>query len=87
MAKSAGFLGKVHADKTREKIKVTQIVHRLNNCAMGTDEMTPTALRAAEILLKKALPDLQSVAITGSDGGALTVQILKLSDADDSTAE
>lgn len=71
MAKSAGFLGKQHADKTRAKIKVTQIVNRMNNVALGLDlTMDSQQLRAAEILLKKALPDLSSVLLdnTSSDG-------------------
>ena len=69
MANSSGFLGKQHADKTREKIKVTQIVHRLNSCALGEQEMSKEQIRAAEILLKKALPDLSSVSMTDGDGG------------------
>lgn len=73
MAKSAGFLGKKHADKTREKIQVSHIVNRLNSAAKGELELTPTQLRAAEILLKKALPDLQSISITGEDGGPVRI--------------
>ena len=73
MAKSDGFLGKQHADKTRQKIQVTQIVHRLNKCATGEVEMKMTELRAAEILLKKSLPDLQSISLSGEDGGPLVI--------------
>lgn len=73
MAASPGFIGKQHADKTRQKIQVTQIVHRLNKCALGDIEMKANELRAAEILLKKSLPDLQSVSISGDDGGPLVI--------------
>ncbi len=68
--KSPGFVGKQHADKTRQKIQVTQIVHRLNKVALGEIESDATQLRAAEILLKKALPDLQAIQLGGDmDGG------------------
>ena len=68
MAKSAGFLGKQHADKTREKIKVTQIVNRLNKYANGEltdDDVSSGQIKAMEILLRKALPDLSSVSYEG----------------------
>ena len=54
--------------KVRERIQTGVLIDRLENHAVGNIEMTQTQLKAAEILLKKALPDLQSVALTGADG-------------------
>jgi hypothetical protein len=54
-------LDKNHQDRTRAKIKVSQLVNRLQGCAEGRVEMTPAQMKAAEILLKKALPDLSQV--------------------------
>ena len=62
-----------HDDKTREKIQKSQIVNSLINHALGKTEMSATQVRAAEILLKKILPDLQSIALTDSDGGPVRI--------------
>ena len=62
-----------HDDLTRKKIQVTQIINRLTDCLNGTVEMTPSQIRAAEILLKKALPDLAATQITGANDGPLMV--------------
>lgn len=52
-------------DKTRDKIKVSQIVNRLQNHIFGKVEMSPTQLKASEILLRKKLPDLAMVEHAG----------------------
>ncbi len=52
-------------DEAREKIKTTQLINRLQNHALGTVEMSPTQVRATEILLKKRVPDLSSVEHSG----------------------
>jgi len=78
-----------HDMKTRERIQTSQLVNRLINHALGKNEMTQTQVRAAEILLKKALPDLQSVEMNhGTQDGdpiqdfikAVTGQALKPKD-------
>lgn len=66
--------------KTREAIQTTQLVKRLQNYALGIAE--PNAkegegpaeidsgrLKAIEILLRKSLPDLQSVTLETGPGG------------------
>lgn len=54
-----------HDENTRQKIQVAQIVNRLSALIRGEIEMPPHAVTAALGLLKKALPDLQSVEISG----------------------
>ena len=51
-------------DVVRQRIRVGNIVRRLIDHTMGTVEMSPTQVRAAEILLKKAMPDLSAVEYT-----------------------
>lgn len=51
-------------DKVRERIRVGVIIKRLADHMLGKLEMSPTQLKAAEILLKKSLPDLQSIDAT-----------------------
>jgi len=60
-----------HDDETRAKIQASQLLNRLQNHALGEVEMTPTQIRATEVLLKKTLPDLTSVEMTGDDGGPM----------------
>lgn len=49
----------------REKIRTSMLINRLQNHVVGRIEMSATQLRAAEILLKKNLPDLQAVVHSG----------------------
>lgn len=73
--------------EAREKIRTTQLINRLQNHALG--ELKPpldsTQIKALEILLRKSVPDLQSVAHTGADGeGPVQVNIVKYADSSDS---
>ena len=55
-----------HQDDVRKKIQVSQLLKRLHDQALeSVDFLSPIQLRAIEILLKKALPDLSSVELTG----------------------
>lgn len=63
-------------DKWREKIRLSQIINRLDQCAVGEIEMTKNELKAADMLLKKLVPDLSRTELSGPDGGPVqhTVQ-------------
>jgi len=54
-----------HTRLVRERIQVSMLVSRLTRHVRGELELTMTQLRAAEILLRKALPDLSSIDYTG----------------------
>ena len=47
-----------HPDSVREKIRASQLINRLQSCAMGEIELTMLQIRAIEILLRKCVPDL-----------------------------
>ena len=81
MAQSRGFLGKQHADKSREKIKSTQLLNRLQSYALGEDDVDISSgqLRAIEILLKKTVPDLSQLTLEGDLG--IGVREIKIEDA------
>jgi hypothetical protein len=49
----------------RERIQTSMLVNRLTNHALGKVKMTPSQVRAIEILLRKTLPDLQSTELSG----------------------
>lgn len=57
-----------HQDEVRAKIQASQLINRLTKHALGETEMTATQVKAAEILLKKSMPDLSQVAGAGEDG-------------------
>lgn len=71
----------LHNDETRQKIQTSQLINRLSANAMGKlpSEMSPSQVKSAEILLRKALPDLASVEMTGENGGAISVVIKRVS--------
>lgn len=50
--------------KVRDRIRVSMLVKRLTDHVVGKQEMSPTQLKAVEILLKKSLPDLSAVDTT-----------------------
>lgn len=53
----------------REKIRTSMLINRLQNHVAGRIEMTPTQLRAAEVLLRKTAPDLTATELSGPGGG------------------
>ena len=57
-----------HQDEIRAKIQASQLVNVLQNHALGLSEseLTPTRMKAIEILLRKSLSDLSSIQLTGN---------------------
>lgn len=63
---------KIHTTLREEwklRIKATHLVTRLHEHALGQADMSPTQIKAAEILLRKVAPDLARQEVTGEDGG------------------
>ena len=59
-------INKLHQDDVRKKIQVSQLLNVLQNHALGeTEELSPTRMKAIEILLRKSMPDMASVTISG----------------------
>lgn len=65
---------------TREKIRTTQLVKRLQDHVDGEVELSATQIKAAEILIKKTLPDLKAVEHTGEGGSELKIGIVQFTD-------
>lgn len=66
-----------HDDETRAKIQAAQIINRLQGCINGTVELSATQVSAANILLRKVLPDLTATELTGE---VLTHYVARLPD-------
>lgn len=66
----AARMRKTHQDDVRAKIQASQLINVLQNHALGvTEELSQSRLKAIEILLRKSLPDLSSVQVSGEGGG------------------
>lgn len=72
----AARLNPRHDAKTREKIQTSQLINRLMAHANGECEMSTTQVRAAEILLKKVLPDLSSTELSGNEDSPVKMEIV-----------
>ena len=65
----------LHDVQTRLKIKTSQLVNRLQAFALGEPgvEMSRSQVAAAIALLKKTLPDLQAIEVSGDANNPLRV--------------
>lgn len=69
-----------HQDEIREKIRVAQLVKFLEDHALGRKkggQQVATRLKAAEVLLRKCLPDLSQTELTGKDGQPLFDKVVR----------
>ena len=62
---TSGKSRKMFADESRQRISATKLITSLMNHATGKKDMKSTQIRAAEILLKKVVPDLSTTTIQG----------------------
>ena len=62
-------------EEAREKIRTTQLINRLQDHALNKVDMSPTQVRAVEVLLRKRIPDLAAVTLSGDADSPLTMEI------------
>jgi hypothetical protein len=67
-----------YGEKWRSAIQVGMIRDRLEKHVLGECEMSATQVRAAEILLKKVMPDLSAVQVDGDGEGGPIQQALEV---------
>jgi len=65
MAKAGRPMNKLHQNDVRAKIQASHLLNILHDCANGVEELKPDRMKAIEILLRKSLPDLSAVEISG----------------------
>jgi hypothetical protein len=56
-----------HDDETRAKIQASQLINRLQDHVFDNAEVSQTQMKAIEILLRKTLPDLAAVQVSGGE--------------------
>ena len=67
-------IGKLHQDDVRRKIQASQLINVLQDHALtGEGELSPTRLKAIEILLRKSIADLNAVTISGDPQNPLEI--------------
>lgn len=54
-------MNKLHQEDVRKKIQAGQLIKSLTDHVLGDRELSATQIKAAEILLRKSMPDLSSV--------------------------
>lgn len=73
-----------HDENTRKKIQASQLINRLTNHALSDEDiMSQSQVNAALGLLKKTLPDLKQMELSGELDTRTTVIIKDLSGAKD----
>ena len=74
----AARMRKTHQDDVRSKIQTSQLVNRLTDHALGKIELSPTQVRSIEVLLKKSIPDLQAIQLSGDENNPVAISTVKL---------
>jgi hypothetical protein len=72
----AARISKTLTEEWKQKIQASNLITHLGKCAIGEIEMTSQQIKAAEILLKKVMPDLKSVDMSGELNGKLEVSTI-----------
>jgi len=54
-----------HEEKTKNLIRASQLLNRLNMFANGEIEMTQAQVNAAKIVIGKEIPDLKAIEVSG----------------------
>ncbi len=66
-------------ESCREKIRTSQLINRLQDHGIGKLKvLTPTQVKALEILLRKVLPDMTETALVGADRQALPLVVFAM---------
>ncbi len=74
----AARLRKTHQDEVRTKIQASQLINVLQNHALGkTEELSMTRMKAIEILLRKSIPDLSAVTLSGDEDHPVGVTMIE----------
>lgn len=65
-----------HQQLIRDKIQSALLIEKLHEVALEGLELTSQQMKAIEILLKKSVPDLSAVELSGDDNKPMTMKII-----------
>lgn len=63
----------LHDDRTKERIRASQLLNRLNDFVNGKCELSAAQVQAARVVIGKIIPDLKAIEHTGKDGGPISL--------------
>jgi len=73
----AARISKTLTEEWKQKIQASNLITHLGKCAVGEIEMTSQQIKAAEILLKKVMPDLKSVDMAANVNSSVVLTLSK----------
>jgi len=74
---STARLNPRHSQMVRDKIQATKLIQLLQDYALGEiEEIANGRMKAIEILLKKSVPDLQSIELTGDEENPVVTRVI-----------
>ena len=73
----AARISKTLTEEWKRKIQASNLITHLGKCAVGEIEMTSQQIKAAEILLKKVMPDLKSVDMSANVNSSVVLTLSK----------
>ena len=77
-------LNRRHSQMVRDKIQATVLIQLLQSYALGEiEELTSGRMKSIEILLKKSVPDLQSIELTGDEDSPIAITAYEIRFSDD----
>lgn len=65
-----------HQQLIRDKIQAALLVEKLQRCALEGLELTSQQMKAIEILLKKSVPDLSAIEMTGDPEKPVAMKVI-----------
>ena len=69
-------LNKLHTAEVRSKIQASQLINVLQNHALGDGaDISHSRMKAIEILLRKSVPDLSSITLSGDEDNPLQAHV------------
>jgi hypothetical protein len=66
----------LHDDRTKDRIRASQLLNRLTQFAKGEIDMSQAQVNAAKIVIGKVIPDLKAIEFTGKDGGPVVLSLI-----------
>ena len=64
-----------HEEKTKNLIRASQLLNRLNSFVNGEIELTPAQVQAAKIIIGKEIPDLKAVEHSGDSDSPVLIRM------------
>jgi hypothetical protein len=64
-----------HDDKTKQLIRASQLLNRLNSFVNGEVELSAAQVNAAKVVIGKVIPDLKSVEHSGNQDKPLEMKV------------